>query len=123
MKKWLFVFAVMILGTLVSNAAGIDGKWKATMEGPDGKMELTFNFKVDGNVLTGTISTPMGEMPISNGKINGNEFSFDIDMGGNAMPHKCTIEGDTIKMKMMGGPGGPDGGGGPGEMFLKRVAE
>ncbi len=120
MKKWLFVFAVMILGTLVSNAAGIDGKWKATMEGPDGKMELTFNFKVDGNVLTGIVSTPMGEMPISNGKINGNEFSFDIDMGGNAMPHKCTIEGDTIKMKMMGGP---DGGGGPGEMVLKRVAE
>ena len=120
MKKCLFVFALIILGTFVSNAAGIDGKWKTTMEGPDGKMELTFTFKTDGNVLTGSISTPMGEMPISNGKVNGSEFSFDIDMMGNAMPHKCTLEGDTIKMQIVGGP---DGGGGPREMILKRVVE
>ena len=122
MKKWLFVFTVMIFGALACNAAGIDGKWKTTMEGPDGKMELTFTFKTDGNVLTGSISTPMGEMPITNGKINGNEFSFDIDMMGNAMPRKCTIDGDTIKMKVDGAPGG-GGPGGPGDMILKRVVE
>lgn len=131
MKKWLFVFTAMVLGALTCMAAGIEGKWKTSMEGPDGKMEIVFTFKVNGNVLTGTVSTPMGEMPISNGKINGNEFSFDIDMNGNPMPHKGTLDGDVIKMKMTGGPGGPDGGtpnggggpGGPDGMVLKKVIE
>lgn len=125
MKKWLFVFTAMILGALTSMAAGIDGKWKASIEGPDGKMEIVFTFKVNGNVLTGTVSTPMGEMPISNGKIEGKEFSFDVDMGGNLMPHKCTLDGDVIKMKMTGGPGGPEGGGSneSGDMILQKVVE
>jgi hypothetical protein len=131
MKKWLFVFAVIILGAFVCKAGGIEGKWKTSIEGPDGKMEITFTFKVDGNVLTGSVGSPMGDLPITNGKINGNEFSFDVDMGGNPMPHKGTLDGDTIKMKIVGGPGGPDGGspdggagpGGFGEMLLKRVVE
>jgi hypothetical protein len=130
MKKWLFVFAAMILGALVCNAGGIDGKWKTSMQGPDKKMELTFTFKANGNVLTGTVGSPIGEMPISNGKINGNELSFDIDMGGNVAPHKGTLNGDTIKLKMGGAPGGPNGGGAPGggpggsiEMILKRVVK
>jgi hypothetical protein len=128
MKKWLFVFAFALFCVVAGRAEGIDGKWKASMEGPDGKMEITFTFKVNGNVLTGTVGSPMGELPISNGKIDGKEFSFDIDMGGNPMPHKGTIDGDVIKMKIVGGPGGPGGDsngggqGGPGEMILKRVA-
>lgn len=134
MKKWLFGIAAVILAAFVSKAGEIDGKWKASMEGPDGKMEITFTFKTNGNVLTGSVSSPMGDLPISNGKINGKEFSFDIDMGGNPMPHKGTLEGDIIKMKIVGGPGGDGQGGpggnqngggpgGPGEMTLKRVIE
>ena len=123
MKKWLFTFAVMIFGTLISMAQGIDGKWKASVDSPNGKMELTYTFKVDGNALTGSISSEMGEMAISNGKVNGKEFSFDIDFNGNAMPFKGTIDGEVLKVKMVGGPGGPDGGEGPGKMILKRVVQ
>jgi len=123
MKKWLFTFAVMILGALGSMAQGIDGKWKASVETPNGKMELTYTFKVAGNVVTGSMSTEMGDMTISNGKVNGKELTFDIDFNGNAMPFKGTIDGEVIKIKMQGGPGGPDGGDGPGEMILKRVVE
>jgi len=134
MKKWLFVFAALILGAFVCKAGGIEGKWKTSMEGPDGKMEITFTFKADGNVLTGTVGSPMGDLPISNGKINGNEFSFDIDMGGNPMPHKGFLDGDVIKMKIVGGMGAPGGDangggapggapGGPGDMILKRVVQ
>jgi hypothetical protein len=143
MKKWLFAFVVILLGTFVSMASGIDGKWKATMKGPDGSMEIVFVFKVDGNKLTGTVTTPMGEMAISEGKFDGKEISFNLDMNGNPIPHKGTLEKDVIKMKMVGGPGKPAGGdsnagappdggetrgggpkgGGPGEMTLKRVVE
>lgn len=106
MKKWLFTFAVMVLGAFVSMAQGIDGKWKASMEGPNGKMELTYTFKVDGAALTGSISSEMGDLAISNGKVNGKEFSFDLDFNGNAMPFKGAIDGDVIKLSMTGGPNG-----------------
>lgn len=117
-KKFLLSVVVIILGAFVCNAAEIDGKWKASVEGPDGNMEIVFSFKAEGNLLTGSVTSPMGEMPISNGKIEGNEFSFDMDMNGTAVLHKGKVEGDTINMKVVGGnfPGN-------GEMILKKIVE
>lgn len=122
----MFTFVVLFLGTVFSYAADVDGKWKASFAGggPDGgdgqAIELVFNFKADGEKLTGSITSPMGDMEIINGKIVGNELSFDIDMNGSAINHKGTIDGDVIKLKVegMGGDGGP---GGPDGMELKRV--
>jgi hypothetical protein len=120
MKRLLFVFVVVLFGTMVCNAAEIDGKWKTTIKGQDGDMELVFVFKADGATLNGSIVSPMGELPISNGKINGKEFSFDLEMMGNIIKHKGTVEGNEIKMKTEGGPGG-DGAGN--EMILKKSVE
>ncbi|MGA2407079.1 MAG: hypothetical protein ABSF81_10060 [Bacteroidales bacterium] len=120
MTKKLILFALLLIaGINVCNASKIDGKWKTTM---NGGMELTFTFKVVGDtVLTGTVSGQMGEMPILNGKIKGNEFSFDVSMGETLMPHKCKLEGDVIKMKvdLPAGMGGNDNA--PTEMILKKV--
>lgn len=117
-KKLIFFTLMLIAGINVCHASKIDGKWKTTM---DGGMELTFTFKVVGDtVLTGTVSGQMGDMPILNGKIKGNEFSFDIDMGGSLMPHKCKLEGEVIKMKV-DLPADMGGGNGPTEMILKKV--
>ncbi len=126
MKKLLFAFVAILLGTVVSTAAGIDGKWKTTMEGPNGSMDLVFTFKVDGPVMTGTVSTPMGEMPISDGKFDGKEFSFNVDMNGSKIQHKGTLEGETLKMKVTGlrGPDGNSDGEDHGqEMVLNRVVQ
>lgn len=120
MKKLFFAFAVVLFGTLVCNAAEIDGKWKTTIKGPDGDMELVFVFKADGATLTGSIVTPMGEMPFTNGKIDEKEFSFDLDMMGSIIKHKGTVVGNEIKMKSEGGPGGEGTGN---EMILKKSAE
>ena len=126
----MFTFVVLFLGTVFSYAADIDGKWKASFAGGgpggDGQaMELIFNFKADGEKLTGSITSPMGDMPFVNGKIVGKELSFDIDLNGTAIKHKGTIDGDVIKLKMegMGGPDGGQGGapGGANAMELKRV--
>ena len=117
MKKLLFAFVFVLLGTFVSNAAEIDGKWKATVKGQGGDMELVFVFKADGAKLTGSMVSPMGELSISNGKIAGKEFSFDLDMMGNAIKHKGTVEGNEIKMKTEGGPGSDN------ELILKKVVE
>lgn len=116
-KKMLLFGFMLIAGMAISFAGEIDGKWKTTM---GDQMELVFTFKTDGDKLTGTVESGMGTMDISNGKINGDTFTFDVDLNGSAITHTCKLEGEVIKMtvKMPEGMGGPEG---PNEMTLKKV--
>lgn len=92
----LAAFAVVIW------AAAIDGKWIASVQGREGKArETTFVFKAEGATLTGTVTTPRGERPISDGKINGDEISFTVITGGGDNPvkqlYKGKISGNEIQ--------------------------
>jgi hypothetical protein len=124
--KILLVGAAALLILLASAwAADVTGKWVAQVQGRNGMTENTFNLKVDGTALTGSLTTPQGETQISEGKVNGDEISFVIvrKFGENEMKilYKGKVSGDEIKFAReyqggMGGgrgPGGP-GGGGPG---------
>ncbi len=104
-KKTVLSLCVILLSLTAVIASPVDGKWKATVEGPEGEMELQYVFKSDGEKLTGSLVTPMGELEIQNGKINGNEFSFDLDMMGNVMPVKGKVVGDKLELTMEGVPG------------------
>lgn len=96
-------------------AADVGGKWKATTQGPDGTgMELVFTFKVDGNKLTGTVNSQMGDMPITDGKVDGNNITFTVDAMGQKLVHTGTVSGDEMKIKV-------DFGGQPMEMTAKRM--
>ena len=80
--------------TLTASAADVGGKWKATYETPDGQArESTFDFKVDGAKLTGTVSSPRGESTISDGKISGDEISFSVVRN---------IQGSDVKLMYKG---------------------
>ena len=110
MKRLLFLLAVLALSAL---AADITGTWKGTAEGPNGSIERTFVFKVDGNKLTGeTTSTMMGKSTITDGKIDGDNISFSITakFQDNEMKlnYKGKVTGDTIKLSVdfQGGGGG-----------------
>jgi hypothetical protein len=94
----------LLLGLLsiAALAADIGGKWTAQMPGRGGQTrEATFNFKVDGNTLTGTVSGPRGDMEISDGKIDGDQISFSqtMEFNGNSTKilYKGTVSGDQIK--------------------------
>ncbi len=83
-------------------AADVTGKWTAQVPGRGGETrETTFNFKVDGEKLTGTMSGMQGEIPISDGKVKGDEISFVVTMsfGGNEVKfnYKGKVSGDEIK--------------------------
>jgi len=85
----------------IKEESKIDGKWLGKVNGPQGEFEITFIFKVDGNTLTGKNSTAMGESDLTNGVVNGNEFSFDVDMGEMKINHKCKyLDDDTIDMQV-----------------------
>jgi hypothetical protein len=84
----------------VKEDSKINGTWLAKVQGPQGDMELTFTFKVDGNKLVGTDSSAMGSIPLTNGVVQGNEFSFDIEMQEMKISHKCKyLDDDSIEMK------------------------
>jgi len=106
----------LLLGllTLTAMAADVTGKWTAQMPGRGGQTrEAIFNFKADGNVLTGTVSGRQGDMPISDGKIDGDHISFTqtMEFNGNSMKllYKGTVSGDEIRLTRMrdGGEGQP----------------
>jgi hypothetical protein len=102
--------AIAVLGVLpfVAPAADISGKWKASFTTPDGQQrENTFDFKVDGDKLTGTVSSALGEVPIQDGKIGGDNISFSVtrNFGGNEVKilYKGKVSGDEIKLKVEAG--------------------
>ena len=81
-------------------AADVTGSWTAEVKAPDGSsFQLTFTFKQDGTALTGTVLGAGGDpMPISNGKVDGDKFTFDDSFNGVTIHHDCTVAGDSIKM-------------------------
>jgi hypothetical protein len=85
----------------VKEESKIDGKWVGKIDNPQGEFELTFTFKVDGNTLTGKSNTPMGDIELTNGVVNGNDFSFDVDAGGMVIKHNCKyLNDDVIEVKV-----------------------
>jgi hypothetical protein len=68
--------------------ADLTGKWTGSLKTPDGnEIALTYNFKVDGDKLTGTAESPSGQVAINDGKINGTDFTFKVTVDGNDYPH------------------------------------
>ena len=60
------------------SALSVAGKWKASVSGPMGEMEMTLELKQEGNTITGNVSTEMGKWEISDGLLSGNELTFVI---------------------------------------------
>jgi hypothetical protein len=92
--------------------ADVTGKWVAQVPSRQGgTREQTFNFKTNGDKLTGTISGRQGDVAITDGKISGDTITFTVkvEYGGNSVEQKYTgtVSGDEIKFKREGGQGGP----------------
>ena len=113
MTKTLFVIGMLFVLTAGALAADLGGKWVAQIPGRDGQArETTFNFKVDGDKLTGTVSGRQGrDNPIAEGKVSGDTVTFVVAMerGGETVKQTYTgkIAGDEIKFKREGGQGQP----------------
>jgi hypothetical protein len=79
-------------------AGDVTGTWKASFTTPDGQTrENTFVFEVDGEKLTGTVSSPRGESQIQDGTAKGDDLTFSVvrHFGGNEM--KFNYKGKLAK--------------------------
>ncbi len=111
MKKLGITLLFFALGSVSALAADFNGKWTADVQGRNGNTQtLTFDFHVDGATLTGKITTPRGDVDLSNGKVDGDNISFDqvMNFNGNSftISYKGTADGDTIKFTRTFGTAG-----------------
>jgi len=121
---------LVALAPVAALAADFNGKWTAEVQGRMGPQTITFDFHVDGATLTGKITTPRGDTDISNGKVDGDNISFDqvLNFNGNSMTmsYKGTADGaDSIKFTRTfggGAAGGPGGDRPPQEFVAKRAS-
>jgi hypothetical protein len=104
MKKLICLTAVLALAlpAAAAMAADVTGTWTADAVGPDGSSyPLTFTFKQDGAKLTGSVQGPQGDpIDISNGKVDGNDISFEVSFNGMTITHTGTVNdaGDEIRL-------------------------
>ncbi len=89
----------------------MDGKWEFTVHTFMGDMRSHMEFKVDGDVLTGTgTDASNGAVaPVDNGKFDGTNFSYTLTIktavGEMTNEIHGTVDGDKITGKSKNGMG------------------
>ena len=90
-----------LLFAALVQAAGVAGKWTAAIDTQIGVQNYTYDFKLDGEKLTGTTKSQFGESQIAEGTVKGEEISFveNLDFQGQPLRivYKGKIAGDEIK--------------------------
>jgi hypothetical protein len=110
-------------------AADVTGKWVAQVAGRQGgTQEVTFNLKMEGGKLTGTMTTGQREQAIADGQVSGDAISFVVVQSRGGMDtkniYKGTVSGTEMKLTRTreGGGGGGGRGGQPQEIVAKKVS-
>jgi len=97
MRSLKLAFAFLVAS--VAAFADPNGAWTCTVDSPQGPLDVVVTIKVDGDKLTGNVSSAMGEAPIV-GTAKGDDLTFtmNFDAGGGAMvlTYKMKVDGDKI---------------------------
>lgn len=98
----LRIFATLLAFATLAFAADVTGQWTADVPGRGGETQAsTFTFKAEGAKLTGTVANQMGERPIEEGAISGDDISFsqNLEFNGNKIKilYKGKVSGNEIK--------------------------
>jgi len=101
----LLIVSVVLLCLIPAFAAGISGKWTTVISTGIGEMNYTFDFKVEGEKLTGKAVMSMGsnsnESVLTEGSVKGDEISFveTLKVQGQELrcEYKGKITGDEIR--------------------------
>lgn len=104
MRVRALMLGIVLLATPAA-AADVDGRWTGSLETPMGVVPVTFVFKAEGERLTGHMLGMEGmEIQITNGKIEGDKISYqvNIDLGGMPLElmYKGVVTSAEIKLDM-----------------------
>ena len=100
MKKIAISSVFMFLFVLACYASDLTGVWKGNVKIPNrDDLELTYKLKSEGEILTGSIISQYGEIPLIDGRIKDNNFSFKVEIGENIVEQTGKLYGDSIIIK------------------------
>ncbi len=109
--------AILMLICFAIFAADLSGKWKGDLQTPNGPLETTFDFHIDGEKLTGTVTNMYGTEQITDGTVKGDALSFVVLAGGGQfkITYKGAVSGEDLKFHVVIGEMGE------GDLVAKRV--
>jgi len=99
MKKKIFSTATLVcicFFVCLAVVADLTGKWGGALKTPNGDLPVKYTFKVDGDKLTGSADSDQGSLPIADGKISGNNFTFTLDFNGTILKNVGKFYGDSV---------------------------
>ncbi len=119
MMKWarvLLLVSVALFCLTPAFAADISGKWVTAIQTGIGEMNYTFDFKVQGEKLTGKAVMSMGdtssESDLAEGVVKGDEISFveTLKVRGQELKaeYKGKVSGDEIRFSRQVGSYGAE---------------
>ena len=123
MRKLLSICAglAMMLSAATAMAADVTGTWTGAGDRPRRKQHADDVYLQAGRRHVDGHGAAAAKRPIaiSNGKVDGDKFTFDDSFNGITIHHDCTVDGDSIKMSTK-----TDSGDFPGmELTLTRVKD
>jgi opacity protein-like surface antigen len=97
-KKFLLLVFSTVVFISAACAQDVTGHWTGKVAD---QYDVVYDFKVDGNTLTGKDTHPDGSVSdISNGKINGDTLSFDVPIQGDLTHVTGKVNGNTITLSL-----------------------
>jgi len=85
-------------------AADPSGTWSLVVQSPQGDIAAQLTLAKDGEQISGTLGTPMGNIAIKTGRVTGNQvrLTATVDMGGQTIDTVISgaIEGDSMRGTM-----------------------
>jgi hypothetical protein len=100
MIKFLLRLTAALAMVATAFGADISGTWTASFETQVGTQNYTYTFKVEGNKLTGTAKSNLGEGTIDMGTVNGDDVAFVEHLNYQGMqldiPYKGKVSGSEI---------------------------
>ena len=110
--KTLVLLITMISSIVASSLADITGRWTGKVMD---QFEVTYDFKQEGETLTGSTIGPDGtKIDIKDGKVKGEDVSFTLDINGMALVVTGKVKDNTLNLSF-------DMGGNPGAMVLTKA--
>lgn len=79
-------------------AAGLVGKWRGKLDTPNGPADVVYTFESRDGKLTGTVSSQLGEAPLTNISVDGTRVAFASTYGGFTVQRRGTVTGDTMQL-------------------------
>ena len=104
-EKVLLVASTALLCLVPAFAADVSGKWGTVIKTAIGEMNYTFDFKVEGEKLTGkavmSMANDSSESALTEGSVKGDEISFveTLKVQGQELrcEYKAKLSGEEIR--------------------------